>query len=441
MSRKIDWRKHKAVVFESDDWGGCGVEESPDLRAYHRMTQIPVIRKALVLRGDGFWPWLSGTLETPDKMQRLFDFLLNFRGADGRPVVFTPVYLAANPDFEAIRENGFTEYVDIGICDGFPSRWDTSRWNHSEIIAKAKEGIRLGVWRPQTHGRAHHYSPKKWVRTLREKADEALCAFFELGMVGEPLHRDRLREVKGLEFDDMTDEELDEWFGRGLEYFRKAFGYETPCAPMTNAVWAKEYDPDLESRCEKMLARYGIKFNSHSYKRREYGMGRYDPGLDLTFMGWNANLDPLGSEEVFTHCYRQIQEAWAKGEPVIVGTHRINYVSLDPEQERQGYLQLEQLLSTLGKEHPDTVYLTSFEVGQLYRQGWSSVRYGDDIVCRNYSGAECEINALISDNESVDDVVNIPGGHSLRWCMEEHEVAFKAAEGDYLLCVKGACNP
>jgi len=406
------------------------------------MTQIPAIRKALMLASDWFWPWLSGTLETHDKMQRLFDFLLNFKGADGRPVIFTPVYIVANPDSDAILANGFTEYVDNGICDGFPSRWSVPPWDHAKIMEKAREGIRLGVWYPQTHGRAHHYSPKKWVRGLREKADEAMCAFFQLrGRIGVPVNLDRKYEVKGLEFDELTDEELNEWFGKGLEYFRRAFGYETPCAPITNAVRAKEYEPELEMRCERMLARYGIKINSHSYKAREYGMGHYDPELDLTFMGWNANFDPLGTPDTetqkgFTHAYRRIQEAWAKGEPAIVGTHRINYVSLDPEQERQGYLQLEQLLSTLQKEHPDVVYLTSSEVGQLYRQGWSCVRYGDNIVCRNYSGGQCEISAPISDSESVDDLVNIPGGRPLPWRTEESKVVFNAPQGDYVLRVK-----
>lgn len=439
---QVEWRRHKAVVLESDDWGGCGVLESPDLEAYRRMTQVPAIRNALMAAGDSLWPWMNHTLETPDKMARLFDFLLKFKGADGRPAVFTPVYLAANPDCDAIRANGFRQYVDIGICDGFPSRWDPARWNHAEITAKAKEGISLGVWHPQTHGRNHHYSGKKWVRSLRENADGALTAFFELGMVGVPLDKERSGEVKGLEFDDMTDKQLDEWFQTGLGYFRRAFGYESPCAPMVNAVWAKKREPDLEQRCEQMLSRAGIKFCSHSYKARKdlggFGMGHYDEALDLTFLAPNAYLDPLGKPDSeakrgVTACYQGIQEAWARGEPAVVTTHRINYVSLDPEQERQGYTQLERLLNTLHSEHPEVVFLTSWEVGQLYRKGWSSVRYGQDIVCRNYSGGKCELSAPLESGESVSEVVSLPDGRTCEYRTEEGKLLFAAQEGDYLV--------
>lgn len=437
----VDWAKHKAVVVESDDWGGCAVYVARDYESYLRMTQTPPILEALMKQPSRFWAWLPGTLETPADMRKMFELLLRFRGADGRPAVFTPVYLVANPDFDAIRDNGCTEYVDIPICEGFPSRFDPVRWNHEEILAEAKRGMALGVWHPQTHGRVHHWSPRKWVRSLREAADEALTAFFELGMVGMPLDQDRLRELKGLEFDDLTDEELDEWFGKGLEYFRRAFGYETPVAPITNALWARAEQPDLERRCEQMLARHGVKFNSHSYKAREQGQGLYDPELDLTFMGWNSQLDPLGlpdceAEKGFTTCYRRIEEAWAKGEPAIVGAHRANYVSLDPVAGSEGYGQLERLLSALTKEHPDLVFLTSWEVGQLYRKGWSCVRYGSDLICRNYSDTECEMTWPFEVTGSVSEAFSLPDGPTCAAGVEDGRVTLTAPEGDYLIRVE-----
>ena len=78
--RDVDWRHRKVVAFDSDDWGGCGSEEFPDTSTRARALREPAIAEAYAPLIQ--WSW--GTLESPEKMQRLFELLLGFKGADNR---------------------------------------------------------------------------------------------------------------------------------------------------------------------------------------------------------------------------------------------------------------------------------------------------------------------------------------------------------------------
>ena len=318
----------------------------------------------------------------------------------------------------------------MGIDEGFPERW-----HPGDIIAKAKEGMALGVWHPQTHGRAHHYSPHKWVRTLRLELDAAVVAFFEFGLVGFVLPTANPDEVKGLEFDDMTPDELDLWFGEGLGMFRRAFGYDTPCAPITDAREGNH------AELQRMLSRYGIKYRSHSNlgtRPADAELGATDPELGMTYLGWTGFLDPIGKPDGpdvrgFTRAYDSVLRSWSENKPAIIGTHRINYVSLNPEHEYQGFTQLEQLLATITQKQPDAVFLTSDEVGQLYRTGTSALRLGHEVVCRNYSGGRRHFTLPLSEDEYPECLRNLRTELEIPTHPSDGGVTFKVGDGEYVL--------
>jgi len=428
----ISWQKHKAIVFENDDWCGVGIITVRDRAACERALGVPEIRAALDYRNGALRQWSTSKLETPEEMQRLFDLLLSFRGADGRPVLFTPICLAANPDCTAIRENGFERFVDMSIADGFPDGRDPG-----DIIGKAKEGIELGVWYPQSHGRGHHYNGKKWVRSLREKRDKTQLAFFEFDVVGWPTPPwgDNLHELKGLEFDDMTDDELDDWFQTGMRFFRNAFGYDTAAMPITDAR------DDNMARCKGMLQRSGARIRSHtrgtynSFGTPDCPMGKHDPPGVLC-MGWNVRLDPIGRADAETDrgcsgALERIERSWALDMPAVVGGHRINYASFDENQVREGYGQTERLLAGISKEHPDAVYLTGAEVRQLYDSGTSVLRQGSRITCRNYTGEPAEIRLANPHTAKGYRARNLRTDEEIVCDADEDTVRFTAPEGEY----------
>jgi len=109
MQSAIDWSKRKVIVFESDDWGGVTRTSTPNAETCKTAEPLWAVT------GNKYDTWRKGTLETVEHMQRLFNVLRSFKGGDGRCVVFCPMVLVGNPDFDAIEANGFTRYVDIGI--------------------------------------------------------------------------------------------------------------------------------------------------------------------------------------------------------------------------------------------------------------------------------------------------------------------------------------
>jgi len=453
----IDWKSKKAIVFVSDDW--CCCMGSRSIEDFVRMTMEPIIRRSLQLNnrgGEGWlWPWLTETLETPEKMQKLFDLLLSFKGGDGRPAIFTPVCVVANPDIEGMQAIGFKKYLDIGIDEGFPKSW-----RRGDIISKAREGIKLGVWYPQTHGRTHHFSPKKWVRTIREKRDEEALIRLRFGLVGISFTEEdrdagfvpepgwflklgkRGEELLGWQYDDMTETELDEWIRGELNIFRNAFGYNTHCALSMDAAMK----PDLLDLVEKTYSKYGVKIITHyeylvgrNEPEQLYSlMGKYNPKRDVTYIVHTGSLEPIGKPDSetrsgFTAAYKSIEESWANNVPAVISTHRINYNSFNPDIVHQGYLQLRELLSAIQSEHPEALYLTTAEIGQIYRTGSSTITLGDKVICRNFVRKEIKFKIDLPKGKKVHSIRNLETDSGVKFEISNGSVIFKVDEGNYEL--------
>ena len=371
----MNWNKRKVIVFESDDWGGLehGI---PNMQTQRRLAKHPDIIRAVNTTESKklrFYT-IMDTLESVEDLDALFKLLLHFRGGDGRPAVFTPIYLLASLDFRAIKANGFTKYVDIGIDKPYPAIFRRC----GDITAKAREGLRLGVWVPESHNTrmTAHIDPHKWVRLLREKKDKAFNVFFRYNMIGYP--SDIPRMDFGWEFDSMGIKELRAWVATGTRYFRNAFGY----APRVTGL------ADARARCkalveimEEIMVENGVKVILNARNKQ---MGEYNRKLGLTYIQRNVDFEPLvfsdavkaystsyttqARKQNWRAAYRGIMRAWANNQPAIINTHRMRYVSMDPAQKAQALRQLECLLDIIRRKHPEAVYRSSHELGQMYRR-------------------------------------------------------------------------
>jgi len=410
---EIDWKAKKAIVIESDDWGGCTRTSAPDIETSRKADAIWAKVE------DRFARWKRGTLETREHMQRLFDFLLSFKGGDGRPVVMTPMYLVGNPDFDAIERGGFAEYIDIGIDEGFPHRWE-----REGLIEKAREGMKLGIWFPEYHGRTHHYHGQRWVDTLRKGEDEVLMEFFKLRMFGIS------RKSVGLEYDDMSEAEQFEWVKVGFERFRRCFGYSPHFV----------INHDGTDVTERVWSRLGVIGRLNAGFKNTL-MGAYNEQLGLTYLVRNAKLDPLGmpgseTEFGFSEARAAVETAWRNNQPAIVSTHRKNFASLDEEEDKNSWQQFEAFLGWVAREHPDAVYMTDYEVVQLYRRGVSAVRYGDGVVVRNYTGAKRSVTVDLPEGAQPHEVIRLPDGRTVKFSSGEEGVVLEVGDGDYLVRLK-----
>ena len=414
MQSTVDWSKNKAIVLESDDWGGVTRTAAPNLEASRR--------------AEAFWApmegkydtWRKGTVETVAHMQRCFDLFQSFTGGDGRHVVLTPMVLVGNPDFQAIEANGFTEYVDIGIDEGWPDPWQADG-----TIEKAREGMALGIWYPEYHGRTHHYHGRQWVDVLRENRDDPLFGFFRLRVFGVS------NTNVGREYDNMTEDEMYEWAKVGFDRFERCFGVMPNCA----------INSDANEVTERAWVRLGVKayLNAQTRKRT---MGQISPDTGVVYLTRNVYLEPRGlpdSETTrgFTGAYQDTEKVWKAGQPAVVSVHRKNFTSLDEMEDKESWAQIERYFATVQKEHPDAVYLTSWEVAQLITTGTSSARYGKEIICRNFTGDRQEVQTPVPNGDMVEGVVALPSRASVGYSVgDDGLVRFAAAPGSYSVSLK-----
>lgn len=375
-----DWRKHKAVVFESDDWGNCGT--CPDVETLERVRQHPVVAEDAAKRGS---VWRADTLEDTAEMEALFEVLERHRGGDARAAVFTAFYPTCNPDYDAIRESGFTEYHDIPIDRGWSQGWASEG-----AIPMARVGMRRGIWFPEFHARLHHSSPHTWLDILRGPHEETDVYRFLFDNHIYYFNR-HLPEHDG-----MTVREQYAWLRPAVEAFERAFGVGPTCGVNSDAIPGTEEVYailGIRVRCLR-----SVVLNS-GQQVRPYGknkpdgtmdgtnvMGTHNRFSDLVYLNRNAFFETSASgPEAIDESFRAIVNCWQRNEPAVTSTHRVHYASLNPDLRRTGLDHLDQLLGCLGSEYPDVVYLTSWEVAQLCRFGTSAARFDDTWVLRNYT--------------------------------------------------------
>ena len=156
------WRtRRKIVIIESDDWGSI------------RMPSKEIYKKLL---DDGFHvdrcPFsMYDSLERSEDLSVLFDVLLSVRDKNGKPAVVTANSVVANPDFERIKNSGFTEYYYEEVTNTF------KKYKGCEnSLGVLKQGINSMVWHPQFHGR-EHLNVIRWMKALQQKDDVTMLSF------------------------------------------------------------------------------------------------------------------------------------------------------------------------------------------------------------------------------------------------------------------------
>lgn len=372
VRHQIDWVRHRAVVFESDDWGACEVAATP--------ADAAIVADV--------WEELHGrrrevhaTLETPGDLALLYDLLAAHPGADGLPAVFTAFVSVANPDFPAIRASGFERYADLAADEAVPHRWQ-----RGDLVGAWREGIRRGVFAPEYHANLHHTSPVRWLERLRSSGPvgEAARRLFDLEVYCQGEH---LPEFEGLSLD----EEF-AWHETGMARFERICGYRPAAAitsdayPETETLWALLGVRTICLKSCRVNSGQVVVYPTKPWNNQDPAVpiGACHPRLDVAYLTRNVFLESAGRPEQSARVAAEVIRArWAEGEPAVISTHRANYVSLDPALAEDGRRELERLLAALATA--GARFLTSAEVGDLYRRGWSLRAVGARHVLRVWS--------------------------------------------------------
>lgn len=418
---EIDWRRFPAVVFESDDWGACETTRNSEEAAKY----------AEILNGNqqggGAAP-PNGTLESIDDLERLYRTLERFRGVDGHPAVFSAFVCTGNPDYAAIRATNFVEYVDIGIDQGVPLGWE-----RGDLATKWRDGIRRGVWAPEFHSNLHHTSPVLLMRRLQSDTPEGVHArsIFALTSYYQGAH---LPEYEG-----MNALEQHQWVNKGVERFTRAVGRPPNAAvtsdayPITETIWAVNGIKTVCLKNSKMNTGEVVVYHSKPWNNQNVyvNIGSHDPVKDLIYLTrnvWFENVirDPSQRAKTVADV---AEKRWKENEPAVISTHRVRYVSLRRDDAERGYAELEKLLMILvGKK--DVCFLSTAEVSDLYRKGWSTRETSGGVILRNWS----ENSGDIILNGSFAEIRSLPDGGTIPFRSHgSDQIVASPPLGDFLL--------
>lgn len=347
---------NKYIIFESDDWGSIRM---PSLTTYKELE-----KKGLDLSsGDARTYNQNDTLATAEDLSALFDVLSSYKDNCGNHPVFTALSLTSNPDFEKIKESGFTTYFSE------PFIVTLDRYRQYDAFKLWKQGMETEVFQPQFHGR-EHLNVATWMRDLQAGDKQALLGF-ERGVWGFN-NKNSAGVSYQAAFDLERKEDLivhESAISEGLNLFEQLHGYRAsffvpPNGPFNNTL-------------ERTAAIHGIKYMSASKLQREpQGAGKTK--LRLHYLGqknkWgqryitrNAFFEPSQKgKDWVDSCLHDIEVAFRWKKPAVISTHRVNYVgSLNPANRDFGLSQLKSLLKQILIKWPEVQFITSDELGKM----------------------------------------------------------------------------
>lgn len=356
------WRtKRHIVVIESDDWGSIRMSSK---EAFDRMLKagMPVDRSHYNL---------YDSLECNDDLEQMYETLSKFKDSTGRYPVITGVNVVANPDFEKIKTNNFSEYIYE------PYTETCKRYsNHDRVYDLWKEGIEKRLMVPIFHGR-EHLNAQFWMRALRDKNKSTLVGF-ENEVTGMPgIKGEKLPDFQAaFQIDTINDLVYQkEVLKTGLDLFEELYGYRSRYFVPTNGPFNNTLEKDLNE--------HGVKYINTGKKQKEpLGNGQYK--INTRFIGdknqygqiyitRNCFFEPSSSgfekpanTDWINNCLKEIEIAFRWRKPAVISSHRVNYIGyLHPENRERSLKQLSELLGKMLKRWPDIEFMTSSELGDL----------------------------------------------------------------------------
>jgi hypothetical protein len=348
----------KIVVFESDDWGSIRM---PSIEAINYLKKIGIAV-------DKCHYMLNDILENQFDFERIFEVLTEFKDCKGSHPKITANTIVANPDFDKIRDSNFENYF---------SELNTSTYSeyygNSNIKKLIKEGLDLGIYKPQLHGK-EHVNISRWMKLLRDN-DEISRKAFDLRLFGISGHTFKVKRPSlmavfdggknDIEFDYekiITDAVID---------FENLYGYKSDTFIAPNYVW--------DDKIENILHQNKVKFiqgapkqimpsdsgTSHNFKSNFLGKRNKNGQVYLIR---NVNFEPSSNPEKdwVNSSLNEINNAFIWRKPAIINTHRVNFVSgINSINSDNTLVLLKVLLSKIIKKWPDVEFMTSDELGKI----------------------------------------------------------------------------
>lgn len=358
LSNIPGWRTSRhIIVFESDDWGSIRTRSKSD---YDAMVKDGLQLDTIFTKYD--------CLESNTDLERLFELLSKHKDSTGRPAVLTPMCIMANPDFEKIQEDGFTEYVYEPMPETH-KRYD----GHDRVVALWREGVEKRLFVPALHAREHlNYS--RWMENVRN--NEGMRFAFEHQSVGVTKYKGvRMLEYLGA-FKPTTPNDLpmlQEMVLDAGRLFEEICGYKPTHFIAPNAEPMRGLDPSFARIGVKYITNAKIRHHDlgNGHVKREFvWLGRYYKDLDIINITRNGHFEQVDpGHDWVNECMGEIDSAFKFHKPCVISSHRVNYIGgIDEKNADEGLRKLDELLKDIIKKWPDVEFMTSTELGDIIRK-------------------------------------------------------------------------
>lgn len=363
----IDYRgwctKRKIVVIESDDWGAIRM---PSKSVYNALLKQGLrVDRCLFSRYD--------SLESVDDLERLFTVLDSVKDRNERGAVFTANCVVANPDFAKIKETNYLQYSYEPVSETYKRYW-----GKDDVLDFYKDGLRRRIWKPQLHGR-EHLNVFRWLRALQENDGITRLCFEQSHFSLTPIVSDKIKARFMDSFGNVSEDSLlieQKIIEEAVMMFKNRYGYVSQSFIAPCYIWRSELEP--------VLKKNGVLFIQGAWNqqipigetpvvvknKRHYIGERNKNGQIYTVR--NVVFEPfLGGGNEVDKALRQIKVAFFWNKPVIISSHRINYVgSLDCKQRDKNLTLLSELLNKIVELYPEAEFLSSDELGNLITKNY-----------------------------------------------------------------------
>lgn len=349
--------KRKLVIIESDDWGSIRM---PSLKALERLEH-----KGLNMRaGDSERYNLNDTLASKEDLSALFEVLGRHKDSKGNPACFTALSLPSNPNFEKIKESGYSEYFNEPFTETL------ERYGQHDALEMWKFGEKEKLFIPEYHGR-EHLNVVAWMRSLKRGDKETMLAFNEglWAFSSSITSKVSFQAPYDVEYPDDITEQV-QIIQDGLQIFEKVHGRKARFFVPPNGK--------IHSSVENATAQGGIRYISSSKIHTEVlGEGktrkhfRYigkKNKLNQVFLTRNAFFEPNQgrNKDHVDSCLKEIEIAFKYNKPAVICTHRCNYIGSLSENNRWVSLKaLDRLLINIKKNWLNVEFIHSNHLGKI----------------------------------------------------------------------------
>lgn len=328
----------------------------------------------LIIESDD---WGPGPAEDAGALHALSDTLAAIRDAAGRPAVMTLGVVSSVPRGAVIDASSGPQYVRRTLADP----------DFAPIVMAISVGCRCGVFALQRHG-LEHFWPASLLARLRggsssESAAEAdaLQRWLnspEVRTEGLPAYlQSRWIDCARLPSSPLAAAEVECAVHEEADLLRQVFGDVPDVAVPNTFVWDDRVEQAWAANGVRCVVTPGRRYEGRDAAGRLVGPTRRirngERGCgDVCYVVRDVYFEPLRGHRA-ERVWEALAEKGAEGRPVLLETHRANF--LGPIPVRDGAIaELERALRGALVRHPDLQFMSTAQLAGALRDPGSPLR-------------------------------------------------------------------